>query len=277
MNVPLGIVVLGLLLGGPAADPGQEAAAKKASPAKLLRKDKTPAQRAKPAVSAADAGATQAGQREKDEHPPAVFDEEPQSPREAGKPAEKHDHDLDEQLLRELTERLRQGEDGAPAQDEPRNPLQRIGERMREAESRIAVADAGEETQRIQKSIVRDLDALAEQLKQQASSCSSCGGAGCKECQQMGDKRKKPGSKPGSSGRPSPNSRANNAATQDSKGTPKETEMARRENLLKDVWGHLPERLRMQMEQQFQAVFLPKYSMLIEQYFKHLAEQGASQ
>ena len=47
--------------------------------------------------------------------------------------------------------------------------------------------------------------------------------------------------------------------------------------MVKDLWGHLPERSREQMLQSFSDEFLPKYELEIEQYYRRLSEeQGES-
>jgi hypothetical protein len=43
--------------------------------------------------------------------------------------------------------------------------------------------------------------------------------------------------------------------------------------MLKDIWGELPPRLRQQMMQSSIEKFIPKYELLIEEYFKALAEK----
>jgi hypothetical protein len=45
------------------------------------------------------------------------------------------------------------------------------------------------------------------------------------------------------------------------------------QGLLKDLWGQLPEKAREQMLQTSPEQFLPKYELMIEQYFKRLAEE----
>jgi hypothetical protein len=49
--------------------------------------------------------------------------------------------------------------------------------------------------------------------------------------------------------------------------------MAQMNDLLKDVWGQLPERMRQQMMQSSVEEFLPKYELLIEDYFKALSNR----
>jgi hypothetical protein len=44
------------------------------------------------------------------------------------------------------------------------------------------------------------------------------------------------------------------------------------EALMKDLWGHLPERTREQMMQSFSEEFLPQYELEIEQYYRRLSE-----
>jgi hypothetical protein len=45
------------------------------------------------------------------------------------------------------------------------------------------------------------------------------------------------------------------------------------QDLLKNVWGELPPRLRQQMLQSSMEQFLPKYELLIEEYFKTLVNR----
>jgi hypothetical protein len=245
------VLLLGafLLVGGAVAQASQaEEQNDQATPkpAKLVRKGA-----AAPAAAPEDSerGPAERVPVRDDAPPPVSFEQEPG-----------HNHDqaaekLDEELMN-LVEQLLEGE-GADAAEQQQHPLLSIGKRMRDAEARIAEVDAGRETQTIQTSIIKDLDALIDQLKQQASSCSNCNGAGCAQCQQLGSKRgQKPG-QPNNSSKPGNNARANTAATQ----------------AVKNVWGHLPMRLREKLEQMSDEKFLPQYESLIEQYFKTLLER----
>ena len=49
--------------------------------------------------------------------------------------------------------------------------------------------------------------------------------------------------------------------------------MDQMKGLLKDLWGQLPLRDREQMLQSSPEQFLPKYELLIEKYYKRLADQ----
>lgn len=45
-------------------------------------------------------------------------------------------------------------------------------------------------------------------------------------------------------------------------------------DLYKDVWGHLPEKMRQEMDAYFKERFMPRYSDLLRQYYSTIAEQG---
>ena len=46
--------------------------------------------------------------------------------------------------------------------------------------------------------------------------------------------------------------------------------------IAKQVWGHLPERLRQQMSQYYREQFMPKYGELLQEYYSALAEREKS-
>ncbi len=169
--------------------------------------------------------------------------------------------DLDRQLLRQLGE----GEDLG---EETSNPLISISRRMRAAEGLIAQRDTSERTQRLHKEIVADLDVLIEQLKKQCSS-GQCAGGG----------EKKPKGKPGSGSKAGTGeNQGNNRAAKDS--TPRigrsgdsRADLDRMKAMLNEVWGHLPAKVRDQLQSSAPEEFLPKYEKLIEEYYKRLAEE----
>lgn len=45
-------------------------------------------------------------------------------------------------------------------------------------------------------------------------------------------------------------------------------------DLYKDVWGHLPEALRLEMDQYAREQFMGKYRDLLKQYYTTIAEKG---
>lgn len=44
--------------------------------------------------------------------------------------------------------------------------------------------------------------------------------------------------------------------------------------MYKDVWGHLPEKMRQEMDSYFKEHFMPSYNELLKQYYSKLAEQN---
>ena len=54
-------------------------------------------------------------------------------------------------------------------------------------------------------------------------------------------------------------------------------QLANRSELVKDLWGQLPQRMREQLLQSSDDEFLPKYRQELEEYFRALAEEQAKQ
>lgn len=46
------------------------------------------------------------------------------------------------------------------------------------------------------------------------------------------------------------------------------------DEVVKDVWGHLPDKLRQQVSQYYKEEFMPRYSELLKQYYSSLANQN---
>ena len=44
--------------------------------------------------------------------------------------------------------------------------------------------------------------------------------------------------------------------------------------MYKDVWGHLPEKMRQEMDSYFKERFMPRYNDLLKQYYSNIAEQN---
>ena len=160
---------------------------------------------------------------------------------------------------KKLLQDLEGGEDvGLP----PENPLIRIGQKMRSSQERIAGKDTSAETQTGQKEILSELAKLIKQTKKQCNG----GGSG------------KPGSGKSSAqagagtgdARPG---QAREATDRVGKSEPEDTQTADVKDVLRRIWGHLPEKVREQMQAQISEQFLPKYEKLIEEYYKRLAEE----
>jgi hypothetical protein len=140
------------------------------------------------------------------------------------------------------------------------NPLALIGERMRSAQERIAGHDTSAATQQLQQKILDDLAALIEQAKKQAAQ------------KKPGDGQGQGSDQPGTGGgnpTPGPPRDSTNRIEQ---GAKEATETADVKDLIRRHWGHLPQKLRDQMQSSLSEQFLPKYERLIEEYYKRLAE-----
>ena len=61
-----------------------------------------------------------------------------------------------------------------------------------------------------------------------------------------------------------------------SMGDPKKagTSLPFEDEVVKDVWGHLPDKLRQQATQYYQQDFMPRYTELLKLYYSSLAEKG---
>lgn len=174
-------------------------------------------------------------------------------------PEEPRKRSLDDDLLDGL-----EGEDVSMG-DKPgnENPLMRLNERMKQVERRIAQTHSDEKTQRLQEEISEDLRKLIAQLEQQCRQCKkSAPSAGRQQTSQS-----KPASRPGQQPNEKPASDSS-SRTQD-RGTAK-VDPAKLQEMLKDVWGHLPLHLRQQMEQSGNEEFLPKYEAEISEYYRSL-------
>jgi hypothetical protein len=178
---------------------------------------------------------------------------------------------LDQELLKGLGEGEDLGEKGAGD-----DPLARLIREMRDVENLIARRQADEDTVARQEKIVRQINELIRQAQKQRQSGgqSSSAGTSGKGAQQTAKSRES--SQPERRMAPS-NDTAESPAQQSSKKTrkqsPERPDMADMREVLKGVWGQLPERQREQMLQSYEEQFLPKYEQMIADYFRSLTEE----
>jgi hypothetical protein len=199
-----------------------------------------------------------------------------------------------------------------PSEAELRELAERVVENAKSAGNRLADKDPGAETRRIQKDVVDDLDALIRRAqnpppqdsssKQDQSQDQPKGGpmntppkgqggsaqrpSGGKSQPGMGRKdRRAQRNRPNS---PSPQQGAEPPATAKQDDSPKEPKKGapaagaampqkgptvKVPDLYKDIWGHLPERLRQEMDMYYREQFMPRYQELLRQYYSSLAER----
>ncbi len=150
------------------------------------------------------------------------------------------------------------------------DPLTKIGQQMRQVEQQLAEQSGGKSTRRLQEQIVKDLAALIDQARRASRQSSSGGG------------QKSPGSRRSQVRRPrqqttgadrTSSERARQASQRAGQARVAQVDRgANPQALMKDAWGHLPERAREQMLQFSAERFLPKYELLLEKYYRRLAE-----
>ena len=156
------------------------------------------------------------------------------------------------------------GEDvGAEQAGGANDALKSIQQLMKEAESMLAARDSSGKASATQQVVVNELDAIIAELQKQ---CEKCGGQ-CNKPPNPSDKSAKPSAKRGGK----PGESAAVAKTQ-AGGRVDRTAVS---NLVKDIWGRLPERQREELLQPLSEEFLPEYAAEIEEYFRVLAEPPA--
>jgi hypothetical protein len=164
-------------------------------------------------------------------------------------------------------------------QEKIREITNRVAKNMSQADERLQKNDPGETTQQTQSDIVRDLDELIEQTQrqqqqQQAQSNSSPSSQGQRNQQ---GRRNRGQQDPASGNRPpqNQNAQANNQSGNNPRGGQSSQEgMNKIADLYKDIWGHLPETLRQEMDQYSREQFMAKYGDLLKQYYATIAEKG---
>ena len=166
-----------------------------------------------------------------------------------------------EQLRRELD---------AAAESEEANPLLDIARRMRTVQRLVARTESGDRTQEVQTGIVTTLEQLIAQAKKKCGQCKPPD----KPPQKVspGKPSPKPGKPKPKPGNPDAKPSRDSKATP-GKATARRPDMGQMQSLVKKIWGELPDTTRQQMLEPLVEEFLPKYELLIEEYFRRLAAQ----
>jgi hypothetical protein len=154
--------------------------------------------------------------------------------------------------------------------------LARVRNEMRRAETLLgrpanapsehSLQQAGE----VQQRVVAQLDELIAELSKQ------CQGG---QSQPNNNPSPQPSQRTqAKSARPSRTASAGKSPARDSsdplnRANGKPVEKGEVDELVKHLWGHLPERSREQVLQSFSDEFLPKYELEIEQYYRRLSEE----
>ena len=162
------------------------------------------------------------------------------------------------------------GEDVGPAN----SPLERVRDGMCQAQQLLAGHDTTEPARPIQVRVVRDLDALIAQLEKQCQSSRESQQRQQVTSRRSQDRVRQPGKPDGKKNSPAGKgaSAAQDSTARINDGEVESVDTPDWQQLLKDLWGHLPERVREQLSQAPTDEFLPKYKLEIEKYFRRLAE-----
>jgi hypothetical protein len=166
-----------------------------------------------------------------------------------------------------------------PAVASTENPLEQIASEMRSVGQRLGAGQLDDETRAKQKQIV---DALEKLLQSAQSQQQQPNGSN----QPMPDSGSQDGSGSDSTGASSTGDGASggrrrndqeNAAESSARtegGVPTDEERRSRRKMLTDaVWGHLPPRVREQLNRSISENYLPEYDQLVRRYYEALARQ----
>jgi hypothetical protein len=152
------------------------------------------------------------------------------------------------------------GEDlGAEPGGQSGDGLASVEQRMHQAQSVLAARDISGKASATQQEAVDKLDSIITQLQKQ---CEKCGGQ-CSKPPGATSKPSKPTAKRG--GKPG---ETVGVAKSQAAGL---VDRAAVSNLIRDIWGGLPERQREELLQPLSDEFLPEYAEDIEEYFRSLA------
>lgn len=163
------------------------------------------------------------------------------------------------------------GEDvGVPGEEQ--DPLLHVSQEMRSAEEWIPQRNRRSAAEQVQQRIVDNLARLIQQAEQQQQAQQSSKSS--QKQPQASQRQSAKQSKPSTGGKPEESNQPAQDSTErmgKAKQVRPDAEMVK--SLMKDTWGHLPERDREQVLQHSPEQFLPQYELMIERYYKRLAEE----
>jgi hypothetical protein len=166
-----------------------------------------------------------------------------------------------------------------PADAEPEKDAKeivaRIAKNMEVSKDRLAKKDPGDGTRQIQRDIIKDIDSLIEQKKRQQQQQQDQQNSQSSSARQQASQRQR-GSRQQQTSSKQSNPRPQEASANNpgGGGNKKKDAMGRDADLFKDIWGHLPETLRKEMDAYSRVEFMMKYNDLLKQYYATIAEKG---
>lgn len=154
----------------------------------------------------------------------------------------------------------------------PEDPLIRIGQEMRKVEQLIERQKSANPTEPLRQQIVKELSQLIEQLENQQQQQSSSKSKGSQSVASR-ESVKQSKQSAGKSGSGQANQPARDSTDRLGRNDVQRPDMDQMKGMMKDLWGQLPAHAREQMLQTSPEQFVPRDELLIEKYYKRLAEQ----
>jgi hypothetical protein len=194
-------------------------------------------------------------------------DKKPDPPKKEAKPKEEKEGD--------------EPEPTEPEQD-PKEIIGRISKNMENSKDRLAQKDPGDGTQQVQRDVIKDLDALInqssrqQQQQQQQQQSSQNSRSRQQRNQQASQRGSSQQNRQASASKSSQSKQNQNPAGQNpgAGGAAGKKNASPNADLYKDIWGHLPETLRKEMDAYSRVEFMSKYNDLLQQYYKRISEKG---
>jgi len=149
--------------------------------------------------------------------------------------------------------------------------LQRVVKNSRKAEDRIANKQVDEPTRQLQRDVLTDIDALIKVAEQQAQNNQ--------QAQSQPSRPNRPGrgqatARAPGQGQGQPQQPGQGQGNQPGMGGGGQGEVARLAEVYKDIWGHLPEAMRAEMNAYSREQFMDKYREQLKRYYSSIAEKG---
>ena len=192
--------------------------------------------------------------------------------------------DVDRELLEEL-EQSQEGEDiplareRAPAGSDQLgpdvDPVTRIGEKMRTAEKMLVEKGekAADDVKQLQQQIIKDIEELLKQIQKSKSKSGSSSDSQKPNQQSTRSKINQPQKKSPTSTQKESKRPGQQSQERHGRNDPQVDLAKLREEVIKEIWGHLPEKDRERLRQLSEETPLPENEAQIRRYFRHLAEQ----
>jgi len=172
-------------------------------------------------------------------------------------------------------------------EDLGQSPIGKIKQGMNQAQRLLLAGDTSGRTAGVQQQVISDLDELIRQAEKQCAQCQQAASSGAQGKQQSQRSQPKPGQQaeggkqPGQQGPDANKPSASKPSQQGSQqsaaatgaGSADSTANRPPAELMKEVWGRLPQRMRERMLESSSDEFLPQYRDAIEKYFEKLAEE----